>query len=55
MKMKHILVVMAVFLPIVLLASGDSGHYEALTGRETDYIPRIFSISLCIDGQNGRG
>lgn len=48
MKIKHILVVMAVFLPIVLLANGDSGHYEALTGRETDYIPRIFNFSIFV-------
>ncbi len=46
--MKHILVVIAVFLPIVLLASGDSGHYKALTGRETDYIPRIFNFTIFV-------
>ncbi|SFV54621.1 ATP synthase F0 sector subunit b [hydrothermal vent metagenome] len=48
MKMKQILVLIAVFLPIVLLANGDSGHYEALTGRETDYIPRIFNFTIFI-------
>jgi F-type H+-transporting ATPase subunit b len=46
MKMKHILVVVAIFLPMVLLANGDSGQYEALTGRETDYLPRIFNFTI---------
>ncbi len=48
MKMKYLLVIIAVFLPIVLLANGDSGHYEALTGRETDYIPRIFNFTIFV-------
>ena len=46
MKMKKILTVVAIFLPMVLLANGDGGQYEALTGRETDYIPRIFNFTI---------
>jgi len=46
MKTKHIFLVITVFLPIVLLANGDSGHYETLTGRETDFFPRIFNFAI---------
>jgi F-type H+-transporting ATPase subunit b len=46
MKMKHILVAVTVFLPALLLASGDSGHYEALTGRTTDFFPRVFNFLI---------
>lgn len=46
MKMRHILVAVAVFLPVVLLASGDSGQYEALTGRTNDFFPRLFNFTI---------
>ncbi len=46
MKVKSVLVAVAIFLPIVLLASGDSGQYEALTGRSNDFFPRVFNFTV---------
>ncbi len=44
--MKSVLVAVAIFLPVVLLASGDSGQYEALTGRTNDFFPRVFNFTI---------
>ncbi len=46
MKMKYFAIASALLLPAILLASGDSGRYLALTGRETDFIPRIFNFLI---------
>ena len=49
MKMKHFAIATALLLPAILLASGESGEsgrYLALTGRETDFIPRIFNFLI---------
>jgi len=46
MKMKQVLVAVAIFLPVVLLASGDSGQYEALTGRSNDFFQRVFNFTI---------
>jgi F-type H+-transporting ATPase subunit b len=43
---KQILVVVAVLLPVVLLANGDGGQYEALTGRSNDFLPRVFNFTI---------
>jgi len=46
MKMKNVVIIIALLLPAILLASGDAGRYEALTGRATDFIPRIFNFLI---------
>ncbi|MEA3456944.1 MAG: F0F1 ATP synthase subunit B [Campylobacterota bacterium] len=49
MKMKHFAIAATLLLPAILLASGDgsgTGRYLALTGRETDYIPRVFNFLI---------
>jgi len=48
MKMKHFAIAATLLLPAVLLASGggETGHYLKLTGRETDFIPRIFNFLI---------
>ncbi len=51
MKMKYFVIATAVLLPAILLASGDSEgvtRYFQLTGRETDFIPRIFNFLIFI-------
>jgi len=49
MKMKHFAIVAALLLPAILLASGgggETGQYFKLTGRETDFIPRVFNFLI---------
>lgn len=44
MKLKHIVTTALILLPALLLANEGSGQYEALTGRSSDFIPRIFNF-----------
>ncbi|SFV61529.1 ATP synthase F0 sector subunit b [hydrothermal vent metagenome] len=44
MKMKQLLLAVVVLVPAILFANEGAGHYEALTGRSTDFIPRIFNF-----------
>ena len=46
MKIKHIAIAIAMLLPAIILANEGSGHYESLTGRATDYIPRVFNFLI---------
>ncbi|RLA77435.1 MAG: F0F1 ATP synthase subunit B [Epsilonproteobacteria bacterium] len=49
--MKHFVIATAVLLPAILLASGDgevATRYFELTGRHTDFIPRIFNFLIFI-------
>ncbi len=49
MKMKHFVIAAGLLLPAVLLASGDSEaakRYFDLTGRHTDFVPRIFNFLI---------
>lgn len=49
MKMKYFAIATALLLPAILLASGGSGEaerYLALTGRHTDFIPRVFNFLI---------
>jgi len=49
MKKKIILTLAAFALPALLLASGHgegAGHYEAITGRSSDFVPRIFNFLI---------
>lgn len=44
MKIKYFVTTVALMLPAILLANEGAGHYEALTGRTTDFVPRIFNF-----------
>ena len=44
MKIKQLLLAVVVVVPAILFANEGAGHYEALTGRSTDFIPRIFNF-----------
>jgi len=44
MKMKQLLLAVVIMVPAILFANEGAGHYEALTGRSTDFIPRIFNF-----------
>ncbi len=46
--MKKLLLLSLWVLPIMLLASGDgeSSRYFAQTGRETDFLPRVFNFVI---------
>ncbi|MEA3419519.1 MAG: F0F1 ATP synthase subunit B [Campylobacterota bacterium] len=46
MKLKHIVTAAVVLLPVILLASEGSGQYEAITGRSTDFFPRVFNFLI---------
>ena len=48
MKMKHFAIAATLLLPAILLANsgGEAEHYLKLTGRETDFIPRIFNFLI---------
>ncbi len=49
MKMKYFVIAAALLLPAILLASGDAAaaeRYLKMTGRETDFIPRIFNFLI---------
>ena len=46
MKVKHIVTAAVLLLPAILLASEGSGQYEAITGRSTDFVPRIFNFLI---------
>lgn len=49
MKMKYFVIAAALLLPAILLASGDAAaaeRYLKMTGRETDFIPRIFNFMI---------
>jgi F-type H+-transporting ATPase subunit b len=48
MKKKKLFGIVMLALPVLLLASGhgEGGHYEAITGRSTDFIPRIFNFLI---------
>lgn len=46
MKIKRLVIAVAMILPALLLANEGAGHYEAITGRSTDFIPRIFNFLL---------
>ncbi len=51
MKMKHFVILTALLLPAILLANGDSEaakRYFELTGRHTDFIPRIFNFLIFV-------
>ncbi len=44
-KSKHILMTAVLLLPAIVFASGGSGsHYETITGRVTDFVPRVFNF-----------
>jgi len=44
MKMKQLLLAVVIIVPAILFANEGAGQYEALTGRSTDFIPRIFNF-----------
>jgi len=44
MKIKRLAIAIAIILPALLLANEGAGHYEAIAGRSTDFIPRIFNF-----------
>jgi len=48
MKKKTLLTIAVMALPALLLASGhgEGGHYEAITGRSSDFVPRIFNFLI---------
>ncbi|WP_456391726.1 F0F1 ATP synthase subunit B family protein [Nitratifractor sp.] len=49
MKKKIIITLLALGLPALLLASGHgegADHYEAITGRSSDFVPRIFNFLI---------
>ncbi len=49
MKMKYFAIAAALLLPAILLASGDSAgadRYYDLTGRHTDFLPRLFNFTI---------
>jgi len=49
MKMKQLLFVVAIIVPAILFANeGGAGHYEAITGRSTDFMPRIFNFLVFV-------
>ena len=37
---------MLLFVPMFLFGNEGSGHYVAITGRETDFLPRIFNFLI---------
>ncbi len=47
MKTKKIFISLLVVLPVFLLANeGGSGHYMEVTGRATDFVPRLFNFAI---------
>ena len=46
MKKKYFIAVVMILLPMILFANEGAGHYEALTGRATDFIPRIVNFLI---------
>ncbi len=46
--MKKIVLLSLLMVPAILLASGDaeSSRYFAQTGRETDFLPRVFNFVI---------
>ncbi len=46
MKRKYLVTVALLLLPMILLGNEGSGHYEAITGRATDFIPRIVNFLI---------
>ena len=49
MNKKTILTLAALSVPALLLASGHgegASHYEAITGRSSDFLPRIFNFAI---------
>ena len=46
MKIKHFGVALLMLLPMILFANEGAGHYQAITGRTTDFIPRIFNFLI---------
>ena len=48
MKMKYFATAILLLLPMILFANEGSGHYEAITGRTSDFIPRIFNFLIFV-------
>ncbi len=46
MKIKQLLLTVAIIAPAILFANESAGHYEAITGRSTDFIPRLFNFLI---------
>ncbi len=46
MTKKQLLILSLILLPAVLFASGGSGHYESITGRTTDFFPRVINFLI---------
>ena len=46
MKRKYIVTIALLLLPMILLGNEGSGHYETITGRATDFIPRIVNFLI---------
>jgi len=46
MKIKYFVTVILLLVPMFLLGNEGSGHYATITGRETDFIPRIFNFLI---------
>lgn len=44
MRTKQLIVAVAILIPAILFANEGAGHYEAITGRASDFIPRIFNF-----------
>jgi len=46
MKLRHILTLALLLLPMILWGNESAAHYESLTGRTTDFVPRIFNFLI---------
>jgi len=48
MRAKQLIVAVALLIPAILFANESAGHYEAITGRTSDFIPRIFNFLVFV-------
>jgi F-type H+-transporting ATPase subunit b len=46
MKLKHIVTAAVILLPAIIFANEGASQYEAIAGRSTDFLPRVFNFLI---------